>query len=67
MINYEAHRRLQKMLASTITSVMDQINISKSVPSQKDPPKPQEPTTVLMANWRAPPFYNGHSTKIGGM
>ena len=39
--------------------------MSKSLPSQKDPPNPQDPTTVVTDNRRAPPLDGGNSTKIG--
>ena len=55
------------MIKSTMTSMMDQTNISKSSPDQKYSPKPLDPTTVVSSNMRAPPLDGGHSTKIGGM
>ena len=55
------------MMKSTITSMMDQTNILKYSPAQKDSPKPPEPTTLVLENRRAPPLDGGHSTKIGGM
>ena len=58
---------LKKTPASTITSMTYHINTSKSLPSQKDPPNPQDPTTVVTDNRRAPPLDGGHSTKIGIM
>ena len=54
-------------LTSMITSVMDQIKISKYSPDQKDSPKNQDPTTVSPANKRSPPLEGGYSTKISGM
>ena len=47
--------------------MMDQTNISKSSPAQKDTLTPPDPTTVAQTNRRAPPLEGGHSTKIGGM
>ena len=38
-----------------------------SSPTQKDTSTPLEPTTVVLANKRAPPVEGGHSTKIGCM
>ena len=55
------------MLTSTIILMMDHINMSKLSPYQNDPPKPQDPTTVVPANRRSPPLDSGHYTKIGGM
>ena len=46
---------------------MDNINILKSFPSQKDSPKTLEHATVVPANKRAPTLDDGHTTKIGGM
>ena len=56
-----------KVLTVTITSMMDQTNNSKLSPSQKDTSTPPNPTTIVLANSRAPPLYRGHFTKIGGM
>ena len=52
------------MLASSITSIMNQINTSKSSPDHKYSPKPMYPTTVAPVNRRSPPLGGGHSTKI---
>ena len=41
------------MLTSTTTSMMDQINMSNSSPTQRYIPKPQEPTTVVLTKMRA--------------
>ena len=49
------------------TFMMDHTNIPKSSPTQKDTSTPQEPTTLVLTNRRAPPLVGGHSTKIGGM
>ena len=51
----------------TITSVMNQIDISKYSRDQKDSTKPQYPNTVVMSNSRYPSSDGEHSTKIGGM
>ena len=56
-----------EMITSTITSMMDQTNISKSSPYQKDKLNPMDPTNVVLDNRRAPPLDGGHSTKIGFM
>ena len=55
------------MNASSITSITDQINTFTSYPTQKDSPKPPEPTTVVPDNRRAPSLDGGKSTKISGM
>ena len=47
--------------------IMDQNNLSKSSPNQKDTWTPPDPTTVVSNNRRDPPLEGGHSTKIGGM
>ena len=46
---------------------MDQTNISKSSPTQKDTSTHPYPTTVVPTDRRAPPLQGGQSTKIGGM
>ena len=46
---------------------MDQINIPKSFPAQKDTWTPPEPTTTVNINKRAPPLEGGISGNIGGM
>ena len=47
--------------------MMNQTNISKSSPTKKDTSTPPDPTIVVLTNRRAPPFEEGHYTKIGGM
>ena len=47
--------------------MMDQTNISKFSPAQKDTSTPPYPTTVVLANRRAPPLEGVQSTKIGVM
>ena len=49
------------------TFMMDQTNIPKSSPTQKDKSTPPEPTTAFPANSRYLALEGGHSTKIGGM
>ena len=56
-------KKLTEDLTAMITSMMDQINISKLSPDQKDSPKTQDTTTVVPANRRDPPLEGGHSTK----
>ena len=58
---------LKVFVKSTITSMMDQTNISKSSPEQKDSLKPPEPNTVVPSHRRAAPLEGGHSTKVGDM
>ena len=57
----------KSIIASSITSIMDQINDLESLSTDKDSPRPQYFTTVVPANRRAPPLDGGHYTKIGGM
>ena len=45
----------------------DQTNNSKLSPSQNDTSTPLDPTTVDLANKRAPLLDRRHSTNIGGM
>ena len=47
--------------------ITDYINTLKYSSTQKDEPKPTEPTTVAIDNRRAPPLGGGQSTEIGGM
>ena len=47
--------------------MLDQTNISKFSPTQKDALTPPDPTTVVLTNSTDPPLEGGHSTKIGGM
>ena len=47
-----------------ITSMMDQINISKSSPDKKDSQKPQNPTAVVPDNKKAPRLEGGNYTKM---
>ena len=47
--------------------IMDQTNIQKYSPTQKDTLTPLDPNTVVPNNRRAPPLEGEHSTKIGGM
>ena len=58
---------LKEMITSTIISMMDQINISKSSSDQKDWQKAQDPSTVVPANRRASTLDSGNSTKQCGM
>ena len=56
-----------KVLTETIKSMMDQTKKSKLSPAQKYTSTPTDPTTVVLANRRAPTLYMGHPNKIGGM
>ena len=57
----------KEMLASSITSIMNQIKTSEYSPAQKDSTKLPDPTTVVPVNGRSPPLDVGQSTKIGAM
>ena len=52
-----------------LSEITDQINTLKYSPTQtqKDLPKPPEPTTVVPDNSRAPPLDGGKTTKNSGM
>ena len=63
----EKIKKITEDLTSMITSIMDQIKISKSLTAQKYSSNPQDPTTVFLYNSRATPLDIGHSTKIGGI
>ena len=63
----EKIKKLTEDLTEMITSMTDQIKISRSSLDKKDSTKAQYPTTVLPANKRAPPLKGGHYTNIGGM
>ena len=57
---------IKETLKTFATLMMDQTNISKSSPAQKDTLTPPDPTTVVQTNKRAPTLEGGHSTNIGG-
>ena len=50
-----------------LTEITEQIKTLKYWTTQKDPPKPPEPNTVVTANRRAPPLEGRQSTEIGGI
>ena len=52
----EKMKKITEDITSMITSMMDQIKISKSSPNQKYSPKYQNPTTVVLSNKRSPPL-----------
>ena len=54
-------------LIAMITSMMDQIKISKSSSETNDLPKSRDPTTVIQANNRDTPLGGGNYEKNGGM
>ena len=47
--------------------MMDQIKMPKSSQDKTDSPKEQDPTTVVLANKKAPPLEGGNLTKKYGM
>ena len=58
---------LTEDIKAMLAAILDQTNTFKSSPTQKDSPKPPDPTTVYPDNIRSPPLYGGTYTKIGGM
>ena len=58
---------IKETLKTLATFMIDQANISKYSPAQKDASTPPDPTTVVPNNRRDPPLEGGNSTKIGGM
>ena len=58
---------IKETLKTFTAFMMDQINISKSSPAQKDTSTPPDPTTTVQTNRRAPPLEGGISENIGGM
>ena len=60
-------KKLTEDLTSMITSMVDQIKISKSSTDRKDSQKYQYHTTVVLANKRYPPLEDVNYTKVGGM
>ena len=63
----EKMKKLTEDLTPMIASMMDQMKIPKSSSENKDSPKDQNTTTVVLANKKAPPFKDGYSKRIGGM
>ena len=63
----ERTKKLTSDLTEMITSIMDQIKISKYSPEKRDSPKAEDPTTVVPANKKAPPLQGGNSMRIGGI
>ena len=58
---------IKEKLKVFTTLMMDQRNIHKSSPTQKNTSTPPEPTTMVLTNRRDPPLEGVHATKIGGM
>ena len=58
---------LKSIIKSTITSIMDRINISKYLPGKNNSPKPLQHTTVVPANVNFTTVSSRHYTKNGGM
>ena len=56
--------KLTEYLTEMISSMMDQIKISKFSPDNKDSPKAQDTTTLAPDNNRDLPLEGGHSTKM---
>ena len=64
----EAEMKDIKETPKNLTACMiDQANISKSSPAQKDTLTPPDPTTTVQTNKRATPLEGGISKNIGGM
>ena len=61
---YEKMKKLTEDLTAIITSIMDQINISKFSPDKKGSLKAQDTTTVVPDNRKDPPLEGGHYTKL---
>ena len=59
--------QLTENLQVLTSLLMDQTNISKYSPTQKDTSTPPDLTTVVPTHRRDPPLEGLHSTKIGGM
>ena len=60
----EKTKRLTENLTEIISSMMDQIKISKESTGNKDSPKAQDHTTAVPANNNDPPLEGGNSTKM---
>ena len=67
MNNDEKLTKITEDIQNLTTLMMDQANISKSSPSQKDTSTPPDPTIMVQTNRRAPPLEGGYYTNIGGM
>ena len=58
---------IKETLKTFTVFMMDQTNISKSSPAQKDTSTPPDPTTTVQTNKRDPPLEGGISENIGGI
>ena len=67
MNTYEKLTQLIETINNLTEFMMDQNNIPKSSPTQKDTSTPPDPTTMVPTNRRYPPLEGGHYTKICGM
>ena len=65
--NDEKLANITEDIQKLTTFMMDQDNISKSSPSQRNTLTPPEPTTMVQTNRRDPPLEGGKSTNIGVM
>ena len=68
--NQDSDEKMMKLtedFKAMIAVITDQMNTLKSSLTQKDLPKPLEPTTVVPTNRRSPPLDGRKYTKIGGM
>ena len=67
MKNDEKLTKITEDLQKLTTCMMDQTNISKYSPAQKDTSTHPDPTTVVQTNRRAPTLEGRISDKIRGM
>ena len=58
---------IKETLKTFAAFMMDQTNISKYSPAQKDTLTHPDPTTTVQTNWRAPPLEGVHYTQIFDM
>ena len=63
----EKIKKITEDLTSIITSIMDQIKISKSLPKNKASPKDQDNNTVVPDDNMDPPLEGRNYKQIGGM
>ena len=57
----EKMKNLTEYLTAMTAPMIDQIKISRYSPDKKDPPKAQDPTTVVLDNKKALPLEDVHS------
>ena len=65
--NDEKLTKITEDIKKLTTLMMDQANIYKSSPAQKDTSTTPDPTTTVQTNRRAPPLEGGKFTNIVGM